>query len=75
MQLVGKLQSLDRIHSVVHTMSSAYRLLSAQHHFRVVDKIPVDGKPILRRRGPVSYTHLDVYKRQVLLLYTDVAQK
>ena len=51
MQLVGKLQSLDRVHGVVHTMSSAYRLLSAQHHFRVVDKIPVDGKPILRRRG------------------------
>jgi len=51
MQLVGKLQSLDRVHGVIHTMSSAYRLLSAQHHFRVVDKIPVDGKPILRRRG------------------------
>ena len=32
-------------------MSSAYRLLSAQHHFRVVDKIPVDGKPILRLSG------------------------
>ena len=31
MQLVGKLQSLDRVHGVVHTMSSAYRLLSAQH--------------------------------------------
>ena len=51
MQLVGKLQSLDRVHGVVHTMSSAYRLLSAQHHFRVVDKIPVDGKPILRLSG------------------------
>ena len=51
MQLVGKLQSLDRVHGVVHTMSGAYRLLPAQHHFRVVDKIPVDGKPVLRRRG------------------------
>ena len=51
MQLVGKLQSLDRVHGVIHTMSSAYRLLSAQHHFRVVDKIPVDGKPILRLSG------------------------
>ena len=51
MQLVGKLQSLDRVHGVIHTMSGAYRLLSAQHHFRVVDKIPVDGKPILRLSG------------------------
>ena len=51
MQLVGKLQSRDRVHGVVHTMCSAYRLLSAQHHFRVVDKIPVDGKPILRLSG------------------------
>ena len=51
MQLIGKLQSLDRVHGVIHTMSSAYRLLSAQHHFRVVDKIPVDGKPILRLSG------------------------
>ena len=51
MQLVGKLQSLDRIHGVIHTMSGAYRLLSAQHHFRVVDKIPVDGKSILRLSG------------------------
>ena len=51
MQLVGKLQSLDRVHGVVHTMSSAYRLLSAQHHFRVVQEIAVDGKAVLRRRG------------------------
>ena len=51
MQLVGKLQSLDRVHGVIHTMSSAYRFLSAQHHFRVVDKIPVDGKTVIRLSG------------------------
>ena len=28
MQLVGKLQSLDRVHGVVHAMSSAYRLVN-----------------------------------------------
>ena len=57
MQLVGKLQSLDRVHGVVHTMSGAYRLLSAQHHFRVVDKIPVDGKPVLRLSGLGPFRH------------------
>ena len=41
--MVGKLQSLDRVYGVVHTMSSAYRLLSAQHHFRVVDIICMIG--------------------------------
>ena len=71
MQLVGKLQSLDRIHSVVHTMSSAYRLLSAQHHFRVVDKIPVDGKPILRLSDLSPFRH-DVQRTVPLLEKDDV---
>ena len=51
MQLVGKLQPLNGIHGVVHAMGGAFRLLSAQHHFRVVDKIPVDGKAVLRLSG------------------------
>ena len=71
MQLVGKLQSLDRVHGVVHTMSSAYRLLSAQHHFRVVDKIPVDGKPVLRLSGLGPFRH-DVQRAIPLLEKDDV---
>ena len=71
MQLVGKLQSLDRVHGVVHTMSSAYRLLSAQHHFRVVDKIPVDGKPVLRLSGLGPFRH-DVQRAVPLLEEDDV---
>ena len=71
MQLVGKLQSLDRVHGVVHTMSSAYRLLSAQHHFRVVDKIPVDGKPVLRLSGLSPFRH-DVQRAVPLLEEDDV---
>ena len=71
MQLVGKLQSLDRVHGVVHTMSSAYRLLSAQHHFRVVDKIPVDGKPILCLSGLSPFRH-DVQRAVPLLEEDDV---
>ena len=71
MQLVGKLQSLDRIHSVIHTMSSAYRLLSAQHHFRVVDKIPVDGKSVLRLSGLGPFRH-DVQRAVTLLQENDV---
>jgi len=71
MQLVGKLQSLDRVHGVVHTMSSAYRLLSAQHHFRMVDKIPVDGKPILCLSGLGPFRH-DVQRAVPLLEEDDV---
>ena len=71
MQLVGKLQSLDRVHGVVHTMSSAYRLLSAQHHFRVVDKIPVDGKSVLRLSGLSPFRH-DVQRAVPLLEEDDV---
>ena len=71
MQLVGKLQTLDRVHGVVHTMSSAYRLLSAQHHFRVVDKIPVDGKPVLRLSGLSPFRH-DVQRAVPLLEEDDV---
>ena len=71
MQLVGKLQSLDRVHGVVHTMSSAYRLLSAQHHFRVVDKIPVDGKSVLRLSGLGPFRH-DVQRAVTLLQENDV---
>ena len=71
MQLVGKLQFLDGVHSVVHTMSSAYRLLSAQHHFRVVDKIPVDGKPVLRLSGLSPFRH-DVQRAVPLLEEDDV---
>ena len=71
MQLVGKLQSLDGVHGVVHTMSSAYRLLSAQHHFRVVDKIPVDGKPVLRLSGLGPFRH-DVQRAIPLLEKDDV---
>ena len=71
MQLVGKLQSLDRVHGVVHTMCSAYRLLSAQHHFRVVDKIPVDGKPVLRLSGLGPFRH-DVQRAVPLLEEYDV---
>ena len=51
MQLIGKLQPLNGIHGVVHAMGGAFRFLSAQHHFRVVDKIPVDGKAVLRLSG------------------------
>ena len=71
MQLVGKLQSLDRVHGVVHTMSSAYRLLSAQHHFRVVDKIPVDGKSVLRLSGLSPFRH-NVQRAVPLLQENDV---
>jgi len=71
MQLVGKLQSLDGVHGVVHTMSSAYRLLSAQHHFRMVDKIPVDGKPVLRLSGLGPFRH-DVQRAVPLLEEDDV---
>ena len=71
MQLVGKLQSLDRVHGVVHTMCSAYRLLSAQHHFRVVDKIPVDGKPVLRLSGLGPFRH-DVQRAVPFLEEDDV---
>ena len=71
MQLVGKLQSLDRVHGVIHTMSSAYRFLSAQHHFRVVDKIPVDGKPVLRLSGLGPFRH-DVQRAVPLLEEDDV---
>ena len=71
MQLVGKLQSLDGVHGVVHTMCSAYRLLSAQHHFRVVDKIPVDGKPVLRLSGLGPFRH-DVQRAVPLLEEDDV---
>ena len=71
MQLVGKLQSLDRVHGVVHAMSSAYRLLSAQHHFRVVDKIPVDGKPVLRLSGLGPFRN-DVQRAVPLLEENDV---
>ena len=71
MQLVGKLQSLDGVHGVIHTMSSAYRLLSAQHHFRVVDKIPVDGKPVLRLSGLGPFRH-DVQRAIPLLEKDDV---
>ena len=71
MQLVGKLQSLDGVHGVVHTMSSAYRLLSAQHHFRVVDKIPVDGKSVLRLSGLSPFRH-DVQRAVPFLEEDDV---
>ena len=71
MQLIGKLQSLDGVHGVVHTMSGAYRLLSAQHHFRVVDKIPVDGKPVLRLSGLGPFRH-DVQRAVPLLEEDDV---
>ena len=71
MQLIGKLQSLDRVHGVIHTMSGAYRLLSAQHHFRVVDKIPVDGKSVLRLSGLGPFRH-DVQRAVPLLEEDDV---
>ena len=71
MQLVGKLQSRDGVHGVVHTMSGAYRLLSAQHHFWVVDKIPVDGKPVLRLSGLGPFRH-DVQRAVPLLEEDDV---
>ncbi len=51
MQLIGKLQPLNGIHGVVHAMGGAFRFLSAQHHFRVVQEVAVDGKAVLRRRG------------------------
>ena len=70
-QLIGQLQPLDGVHGVVHTMSSAYRLLSAQHHFRVVDKIPVDGKPILCLSGLSPFRH-DVQRAVPLLEEDDV---
>ena len=71
MQLVGKLQSLDGVHGVVHTMCSAYRLLSAQHHFRVVDKIPVDGKLVIRLSDLSPFRH-DVQRAVPLLEEDDV---
>ena len=70
-QLIGQLQPLNGIHGVVHTMSGAYRLLSAQHHFRVVDKIPVDGKPVLRLSGLGPFRH-DVQRAVPLLEEDDV---
>ncbi len=51
MQLVGKFQSLNGIYGVIHAMSGAFRLLPAQHHFRVVQEIAVDGKIIFGLSG------------------------
>ena len=70
-QLIGQFQPLNGVHGVVHTMCSAYRLLSAQHHFRVVDKIPVDGKPVLRLSGLGPFRH-DVQRAIPLLEKDDV---
>ena len=52
-------------------MSGAYRLLFAQHHFRVVDKIPVDGKPVIRLSGLSPFRH-DVQRAVPLLEEDDV---
>ena len=48
---VGQFQALNGIHGVVHAMGGAFRFLSAQHHFRVVQEIAVDGKAVLRLSG------------------------
>ena len=71
MQLIGKLQPLNGIHGVVHAVSGAFRFLSAQYHFRVVDKIPVDGKSILRLSGLRPLRH-DVQRTVTLLEEDDV---
>ena len=70
-QLIGKLQSLDGIHGVVHTMGGAFRFLSAQHHFRVVQEIAVDGKTVLGLSGLRPFRH-DVQWTVPLLQEDDV---
>ena len=50
-QLVGQFQALNGGYGVVYAMSGAFRFLSAQHHFRVVEEIAIDGKPIFRLTG------------------------
>ena len=71
MQLIGKLQPLNGIHGVVHAMGGAFRLLSAQHHFRVVQEIAVDGKTVLRLSGLGPFRH-DVQRAVPLLEEDDV---
>ena len=71
MQLIGKLQPLNGIHGVVHAMGGAFRLLSAQHHFRVVQEIAVDGKTVLRLSGLGPFRH-DVQRAVSLLEEDDV---
>ena len=71
MQLIGKLQPLDGIHGVVHAMSGAFRFLSAQHHFRVVQEVAVNGKSILRLSGLRPFRY-DVQWTVPLLQENDV---
>ena len=69
MQLIGKLQPLDGVHGVVHAVSGAFRLLSAQYHFRVVQEIAVDGKAVLGLSGLRPLRHN--VQRAVSLLQED----
>ena len=71
MQLIGKLQPLNGIHGVVHAMGGAFRFLSAQHHFRVVQEIAVDGKAVLRLSGLGPFRH-DVHRAVPFLEEDDV---
>ena len=50
-QLVGQFHPLDGVHGVIHAVSSAFRLLSPQHHLRVVEKILVDREAFLGPAG------------------------
>ena len=71
MQLIGQLQALDGVHGVVHAVCSAFRLLSAQHHFRVVQEITVDGKAVLGLSSLHPLRH-DVQRTVPLLQEDDV---
>ena len=48
MELVGKGNIRQRLHSVIHAMSGAFGAVSAHDHFRVVEEIAVNGVAVLR---------------------------
>ena len=48
MELIGKGNLLQRLHGVIHTVSGAFGAVSAHDHFRVFQKIAVNGVAVLR---------------------------
>ena len=50
-------------------------ILNGKSKYYNVDRIPKDENYILVAPHPVSYTHLDVYKRQCLFCKTDKCLK
>jgi len=70
-QLVGQLHPLDGVHGVIHAVSGAFRLLSPQHHLRVVEKILVDREAFF---GPAGLRPVrgDVQRTVPLLQKQDV---